>query len=176
MISSCARSSWLGVALAVSAFAQDRVDSVVERARAQFGVPGIAVAIVKDGKVVLEKGYGVRKDGESAPVTAHSLFRIASNSKAFTAAALAILVDEGKLRWDSRVVDVLPGFQMYDPYVTREMTVVDLLVHRSGLGLGAGDLMFFPPSDLTREQIVERVRFLKPATSFRRIAFSRRCT
>ena len=78
-----------------------------------------------------------------------------------------MLVDEGKLRWDDRVIDHMPGFQMYDPYVTREMTVRDLLVHRSGLGLGAGDLMFLPPSDLTREEIIRRIRFLKPATSFR---------
>ena len=147
--------------------AQDYVDQVVERVRHEFEVPGIAVAIVKDGNVVLAKGYGVRKLGEPAPVTSHSLFRIASNTKAFTAAALAMLVDEGKIRWDDAVIQHLPGFQMYDPYVTRELTVRDLLVHRSGLGLGAGDLMFFPPSDLSREEIVRRLRFVKPATSFR---------
>jgi CubicO group peptidase (beta-lactamase class C family) len=147
--------------------AQDYVDQVVERARKEFEVPGIAVAIVKDGNVVLAKGYGVRKLGEPAPVTPHSLFRIASNTKAFTAAALAMLVDEGKLRWDDAVIEHTPGFQMYDPYVTRELTVRDLLVHRSGLGLGAGDLMFFPPSDLSRQEIIRRLRFVKPATSFR---------
>jgi CubicO group peptidase (beta-lactamase class C family) len=147
--------------------AQDYVDQVVERARMEFDVPGIAIAVVKDGDVVLAKGYGVRKLGESAPVTPQSLFRIASNTKAFTTAALAILVDERKLRWDDPVIQYLPGFQMYDPYVTREMTIRDLLTHRSGLGLGAGDLMFFPPSDLSREEIVSRLRFIKPATSFR---------
>jgi CubicO group peptidase (beta-lactamase class C family) len=147
--------------------AQDYVEKVVERTRKEFEVPGIAVAIVKDGNVVLAKGYGVRRLGEAAPVTAHSLFRIASNTKAFTAAALAMLVDEGKLRWDDAVIQHMPGFQMYDAYVTREMTVRDLLVHRSGLGLGAGDLMFFPTSDLSREEIVRRLRFIKPATSFR---------
>jgi len=140
---------------------------VVERARQEFEVPGIAVAVVKDGKVVLAKGYGVRKLGETAPVTAQSLFRLASNTKAFTVAALAMLVDEGKLHWDDRVVDILPGFQMYDPYVTREMMVRDLLTHRSGLGLGAGDLMFWPSTDFTRDEIIRRIRFLKPATSFR---------
>ncbi|MCX6627345.1 MAG: serine hydrolase, partial [Candidatus Solibacter sp.] len=102
-----------------------------------------------------------------APVTAQSLFRIASNTKAFTAAALAMLVDEGKIRWDDAVVQHLPAFQLYDPYVTREMTIRDLLTHRSGLGLGAGDLMFFPPGDLGREEIIKRLRFIKPATSFR---------
>jgi len=147
--------------------AQQYLDDAAERARREFEVPGIAVAIVKDGNVVVEKGYGVRRLGESAPVTPHSLFRIASNTKAFTAAALAMLVDAGKLRWDDRVIDRLPAFQMYDPYVTREITVRDLLVHRSGLGLGAGDLMFWPETDFTREEIVQRIRFLKPATSFR---------
>ncbi len=158
----------LALALAAAAFcsAQD-VDALVERARQEFNVPGIAVAVVKDGKVVLEKGYGVRRTGQPAPVTPDSLFRIASNTKAFTSAALGILVDQGKIRWTDRVVNLMPGFQMYDSYVTREMTVTDLLVHRSGLGLGEGDLMFFPPSNLTRAEILQRLRFLKPATSFR---------
>ena len=147
--------------------AQDYVDQVVERARRAFDVPGIAVAIVKDGKVVLAKGYGVRRIGDPAPVTEHTLFRIASNTKAFTTAALAILVDQKRFGWDDPVSRILPAFQMYDPYVTREMTVRDLLTHRSGLGLGAGDLMFFPPSDLPSEEIVRRLRFIKPATSFR---------
>ena len=143
------------------------VDKVVERARQEFDVPGIAVAIVKDGNVVLAKGYGVRRQGEAAPVTAQSLFRIASNTKAFTAAALAMLVDERKIRWDDPVTQHMPAFQLYDAYVTREMTIRDLLTHRSGLGLGAGDLMFFPPGDLGRDEIVKRLRFIKPATSFR---------
>ena len=171
MTSYCAISSGrlLGVLLLAAAAspAQDYVDAAVERARLAFEVPGMAVAIVKDGKVVLAKGYGVRKLGEAAPVTARSLFRIASNTKAFTTAALAMLVDEGKLAWDDRVVDRLPGFQMYDPYVTREMTIRDLLVHRSGLGLGAGDLMFWPSTDFTRDEIIRRVRYLRPASSFR---------
>jgi CubicO group peptidase (beta-lactamase class C family) len=153
--------------LAPALVAQDYVDAVVARAREAFEVPGIAVAVVKDGRVVLSKGYGVRKLGSAAPVTPQTLFRIASNTKAFTTAALAILVDEQKLGWDDRVVDRLPAFQMYDPYVTREMTIRDLLVHRSGLGLGAGDLMFWPSTDFTREEIIRRIRFLPPASSFR---------
>jgi CubicO group peptidase (beta-lactamase class C family) len=107
-------------------------------------VPGIAVAIVKDGRVVSEKGYGVRRLGDPAPITPHTIFGIASNTKVFTSAALAMLVDEGKLAWDDRVVDRLPGFQMSDAYVTREMRIRDLLCHRSGLPLGGGDLMFWP--------------------------------
>jgi CubicO group peptidase (beta-lactamase class C family) len=166
MTSFCAKSSLLLVCVWTAA-AQDYIDRTVERARREFEVPGIAVAVVKDGRVVVAKGYGVRKLGETAPVTAESLFRIASNTKAFTTAALAMLVDEGKIRWDDRVIDQMPEFQMYDPYVTHEMTIRDLLVHRSGLGLGAGDLMFWPATDFTRDQIIRRIRFLKPASSFR---------
>jgi CubicO group peptidase (beta-lactamase class C family) len=153
-------------AAAVAAPPSD-IDAYVERAIRTFEVPGMAVSVVENGKTTLAKGYGVRKVGTRDAVDAHTLFPIASNTKAFTAAALAILVDEGKLAWDDRVTDRLPGFRMYDAYVTQEMTVRDLLVHRSGLGLGAGDLMFFPPTDLTRKQIVERLRYIKPATSFR---------
>jgi CubicO group peptidase (beta-lactamase class C family) len=166
MTSFYTRSSLLLLCVCAAA-AQDYVDRTVERARREFEVPGIAVAVVKDGHVVLAKGYGIRKLGESAPVTPESLFRIASNTKAFTTAALAMLVDEGKIRWDDRVIDHMPEFQMYDPYVTHEMTIRDLLVHRSGLGLGAGDLMFWPATDFTRGEIISRLRFLKPASSFR---------
>lgn len=147
--------------------AQDDFGPLVERARHAFNVPGIAIAVVHDGRVSIARGYGTRRAGEAAPVTAGTLFRIASNTKAFTAAALAMLVDEGRVRWDDAVLDHLPDFRMYDAYVTREMTVRDLLVHRSGLGLGAGDLMFFPPTDLSGDEIVRRLRFLKPASSFR---------
>ncbi|NMO18203.1 serine hydrolase [Pyxidicoccus fallax] len=147
--------------------AQADIDAVVERTMKTFEVPGIAVAVVQDGKVVMAKGYGVRKLGERAPVTADTLFGIASNSKAFTAAALAMLVDEGKLKWDDRVIDHLPSFQMHDPYVTRELTVRDLLVHRSGLGLGAGDLLYFPRSTFTEDEIVAKLRHIPPASSFR---------
>jgi CubicO group peptidase (beta-lactamase class C family) len=153
--------------VAGSAPAQENLDAVVERVRQTFEAPGIAVAVVKDGRVVLQKGYGVRKLGAADPVTPRSMFRIASNTKAFTTAALAILVDEGKLKWDDRVVDRLPSFQMHDPYVTREMTIRDLLTHRSGLGLGAGDLMFWPATDLNPTEIVRRIKFIPLATSFR---------
>ena len=142
-------------------------DAYVARVMRQFDVPGVAVAVVKDGRVVLAKGYGVRKLGESTPVDEHTLFGIASNTKAFTATALGILVEEGKLRWDAPVINYLPWFQMYDPFVTREMTIRDLLVHRSGLGLGAGDLMWWPSSTYDRKEIARRLRYIKPATSFR---------
>jgi CubicO group peptidase (beta-lactamase class C family) len=143
------------------------LDTLVARVMKTFEVPGLSLAIVKDGQVLLAKGYGVKKLGEPAPVDAQTLFGIASNSKVFTAVALGMLVDEGKLRWDARVIDYLPEFQMYDPNVSREIMVKDLLCHRCGLGLGAGDLMLWPASDLNRKEILRRVRYIKPASSFR---------
>ena len=143
------------------------LDAYVEKALAAFGTPGAALAIVKDGKVVLSKGYGVRRQGGPERVDGGTVFGIASNTKAFTAAAFAILADEGKLRWDDPVVKHLPGFQMWDPWVTREISVAELLPHHSGLGLGQGDLLYFPASNLNRDEIVRRVRYLQPATSFR---------
>ena len=119
-------------------------DARVEALRKQIGVPGMAIAIVENGKVTLAKGYGVKKLGSSDPVDADTIFPTGSTGKAFTVADLAILVDQGKIGWDDKVIDHLPGFQMYDPWVTREITIRDLLVHRSGLGLGEGDLLFVP--------------------------------
>jgi CubicO group peptidase (beta-lactamase class C family) len=143
------------------------LDAQVESLRKAYGVPGMTVTIVEDGKTVVAKGYGVRRLGSPEKVDAHTIFPIASTGKAITTAAIATLVDEGKLGWDDKVVDHMPWFQMYDPWVTREMTVRDILVHRSGLGLGAGDLLFVPRSDLSRKESVRRLRYIKPATSFR---------
>ncbi|MDB5959529.1 MAG: serine hydrolase [Massilia sp.] len=143
------------------------LEADVLRSMKTFDVPGMAIAIVKDGKVVAARGFGVRKLGEKAPVDAQTLFEIASNSKAFTAVALSMLVDEGKLAWDDPVTKHLPDFQMFDPYVTHEMTVRDLLTHRSGLGLGAGDLLWWPTTTFTSDEIIEKLRYIRPATSFR---------
>jgi CubicO group peptidase (beta-lactamase class C family) len=143
------------------------LDDYVPRAMKTYDVPGMAVAIVKDGKVVFSKGYGVRKLGEPTPVDENTLFGIGSNTKAFTAAALATFVDTGKISWDDPVYERLKGFEMYDPYVSKEMRIRDLLCHRSGLGLGEGDLMFWPQTTFTRDEVVYRLRFLKPKTSFR---------
>jgi CubicO group peptidase (beta-lactamase class C family) len=143
------------------------IDATVTRAMKAFQVPGMAVGIVKDGKLIYAKGYGVRELGKPAQVDADTLFQIGSNTKAFTAAALALLIDEGKIHWDDKVIDYLPQFRMHDPYVTREFTIRDLLTHRSGLGLGAGDLMFFPSTDLSRDEIIHGLRYLKPVSGFR---------
>ena len=145
-----------------------QIDSVAERARRTFDVPGIAVCVIKDGKVIHSKGYGVRSLRTGQPVDENTLFGIASNSKAFTTAALGMLVDEGKLSWDDKVRKFIPEFKLFDPYVTEEFTIRDLLCHRSGLGLGAGDLMFFPDgSDFTVQDILHNLQYLKPVTSFR---------
>ena len=108
-------------------------DDYVNKALKDWDVPGMAIAIIKDDKILLAKGYGVRKMGEATPVDERTLFAIGSASKAFTAAAIAMLVDEGKLKWDEPATKYLPGFQLFDPYVTRELTVRDMLSHRSGL-------------------------------------------
>ncbi|MEO7052525.1 MAG: serine hydrolase [Rhodanobacter sp.] len=132
-----------------------------------FKVPGIAVAIVKNGKIVMERGFGVRELGKPARVDAHTLFAIASNTKAFTAAALQQLADAGKLKMDDRVIDHLPWFRMSDPYVTHEMRIRDLLAHRSGLSLGAGDLLYWPPSSYTTRDVVERLAKVPLKNGFR---------
>ena len=150
-----------------SAFDPAELDAWVAQVRERFEVPGIAVAVVKDGQVVLERGWGVREIGKPAPVDEHTLFAIASNTKAFTAASLSMLADEGKLSLDDRVVDHLPGFRMSDPYVTGQMRIRDLLTHRSGLGLGAGDLLFWPGSDYRNEEVVRRLKDVPLKTGFR---------
>ena len=152
---------------AAQAAPPDGFDARVEALRNRIGVPGMAIAIVENGKVTLAKGYGVRRLGSPEAVDADTIFPTGSTGKAFTVADLAILVDQGRIGWDDKVIDHLPGFQMYDPWVTREMTIRDLLVHRSGLGLGEGDLLFVPRSNLGRAEAVKRLRYLKPATSFR---------
>ncbi len=143
------------------------IDSIVERALKTFGNQGAAIAVVKDGKVIVARGYGIKTLGAPDPVGPDTRFGIASNTKAFTATALGILVEEGKVQWDAPVIRYLPEFAMYDPFVTREITIRDLLVHRSGLGLGAGDLLWWPASTYDRKEIMRRLRFIKPAASFR---------
>jgi CubicO group peptidase (beta-lactamase class C family) len=142
-------------------------DAYVDAVRKQFDVPGIAVAIVKDGRIVLERGYGLRELGKPEAVDAHTLFAIASNTKAFTSASLSMLADEGKLSLDDRVIDQLPWFRMSDPYVTREMRVRDLLAHRSGLGLGAGDLLYWPGTDYSNEEVARRLAEVPLSGGFR---------
>ena len=134
------------------------------KAMKEWQVPGMAVAVVKDDKIVYAKGFGVKKLGETVPVDEKTVFAIGSSSKAFTTAALAILVDEGKIKWDDRVSTYLPDFETYDPYVTRELTIRDLITHRSGLE--RGDYLWYG-TDNSREEILRRTRFIKPSWSLR---------
>ncbi len=142
-------------------------DARVEAVRAQFDVPGIAVAIVKDGQVVLARGYGVREIGKPEKVDAHTMFAIASNTKAFTATALQMLAEDGKLAMDDRVIDHLPWFRMSDPYITHDLRIRDLLAHRSGLSLGAGDLLYWPTTDYTTREVAERLKDVPITGQFR---------
>ena len=139
----------------------------VEEIRTQVGVPGVSVTIVENGEVTFARGFGVRRLGANERVDADTIFQLGSVGKAFTTAALAVLVDRGEIAWDDPVTEHIPYFEMWDPWVTRHMTVRDLLVHRSGLGLGAGDLMFVPRSSRSREDTVRALRHIEPATSFR---------
>ncbi len=142
------------------------LDQYLEQALDDWNVPGMAVAIVKDGETIFSKGYGVRNTSTGEPVDGHSAFAIASNTKAVTAAALAILVDEGKIHWDDRVQDYLPWFQLYDPYVSANLTIRDLLCHRSGLETFSGDLLWYG-SQHSRHEVLKRARHLKPKYGFR---------
>ncbi|HEU4872642.1 MAG TPA: serine hydrolase [Pyrinomonadaceae bacterium] len=139
-------------------------EEYVNKAIKDWGVPGVAIAIIKDDRVVLAKGFGVRELDKPAPVDEHTLFAIGSSSKAFTAASIAMLVDEGKLKWDDPATKHLPGFQLFDPYSTRELTITDLLSHRSGLT--RGDLLWYASAH-DRNEVLRRVRYLKPSWSLR---------
>lgn len=140
------------------------LDAYVEKIMVDWEVPGLAVAVVKDGRVVLARGYGIRELGKPAKVDADTLFTIASNSKAFTAAALGTLVMQGKLHWDDPVTQYLKGFELNDPWITREITLRDLLTHRSGYC--DPSFMWFT-TDFSREQIIQQLRFDKPTYGFR---------
>ena len=139
-------------------------DDYVNKAIKDWEVPGVAIAVIKDDKIVFAKGYGVRELGKPEKVDENTMFAIGSSSKAFTAAAIAMLVDDGKLKWDDPATKYLPGFQLFDPYVTREMTVRDLLTHR--VGLERGDQLWYA-TDYSRDDILRRIRFLQPSSSLR---------
>ncbi len=145
-----------------------QIDSLVAVALLKFNVAGAAIAIVKDGKVIHSKGYGVTDINTKIAVNENTNFQIASNTKAFTTTALAILEEEGKLKWTDKVIDHIPEFKMYDEYVTKNFNIQDLLTHRSGLSLGIGDLMFFPDgSDFTITDVVSCFQYFKPVSAFR---------
>jgi CubicO group peptidase (beta-lactamase class C family) len=172
------RRDWLklsgAAALAAPSFAEaaepgaaEAIDAIVQPFLEAFGIPGLAVAVVRPDSPPLVRGYGVRSLGRPEPVGPHTQFAIASNTKAFLGAALALLVDEGRIGWEDPVVRHLPEFRMSDPAITGMMTVRDLLVHRSGLALGAGDLMMFPLTDHTAQDVLKGLPYLPMARGFR---------
>lgn len=145
-----------------------QIDQLVEQAMKKFNVVGASVGIVKDGKIIHTKGYGFLSSKSKVKVNEHTQFAIASNSKAFTTAALALLVEDGKISWTDKVKTHIPEFKMYNEYVTENFNIQDLLTHRSGLGLGAGDLMFFPDgSDFTVKDVLSVFQHFSPQSAFR---------
>lgn len=145
---------------------EQELDALFAKALTDYNVPGMAIAIVKDGQVVLSKGYGVKNVNTNEKVDDKTLFAIASNSKAFTSAALAMLVDEGKIKWSDKVRTYLPYFQLYSPYVSEEMTIRDLLTHRTGLATFSGDLIWYGTTH-SREEVIKRAKYLQPVYGFR---------
>jgi CubicO group peptidase (beta-lactamase class C family) len=147
---------------------EKKLDNLIEATLKTFDVPGISVGILKDGKIVYAKGRGVRSLVNKKDMNENTLVGVASNSKGFTCFALAMLIDEGKLNWDDKVRTHIPEFQLYDPWVTAQFTIRDLVTHRSGMSLGAGDLMFFPEgNDFLVADVIQNVKYLRPETSFR---------
>ena len=144
----------------------DSLKLYFEKARADWDVPGLAIAIVKDSEIILSEGFGVCDIKKGGKVNGKTMFPIASNTKSFTAAALAILVDEKKISWENKVTTYIPYFRLYDPYVSENMTIRDLLCHRSGLATFSGDLVWYG-SNYSREEVIKRARFLKPEYGFR---------
>lgn len=142
------------------------LDEYIQNAVQTFDVPGFVIGIIKDDTVVFKKGYGVRSVERKEPVDSETLFGIASCSKAFTAACIGMLVDEGILQWEDKVIDYVPWFRLHDPYATRELTIGDLLCHRSGLATFDGDLLWYG-TDYSSEEVVRRIRELPLKNSFR---------
>ena len=153
---------------AADGLAEKEIDRLAKRAMKAFDVPGMAIGVVKDRETVYLKGHGLRELGQAGEVDADTMFKIASNSKAFTSASLAILVDEGLIDWDGAVSDYIPEFRVSDPWVTAELSVIDLLAHRSGLVPHAGDLMLWPdPNNFTRRDVVSGLRYFPLVSDFR---------
>ncbi|MCA0131151.1 serine hydrolase [Winogradskyella alexanderae] len=150
------------------------LDNLINETLQTFEVPGISVGVLKDGNVIYAKGHGVRSLSNEKIMNENTLVGVASNSKGFTCFALAMMIDEGKLNWEDPVRKIIPEFQLHDPWVTEHFTVRDLVTHRSGMGLGAGDLMFFPEgNDFTVNDIINNVKYLEPESSFRsRLAYN----
>lgn len=153
---------------ALTAREKAQFDKAVQDTFERYRLPGLAVGVIEKGDVVYVKALGERVAGSGEKIDGDTLFKIASNTKAMTTGVLARLVDQGKLKWDDPVAKWIPEFRMFNPWVTQNMQVRDLLIHDSGLGAGAGDLMFWPePNRYTREDIIHGLQYLKPVSQFR---------
>ena len=158
---------FVSIRLQAAGLDEQAIDDIATRSLAAFDVPGMAVAVVRDGQPIFLKGYGLRDVGKNLPITTDTYFRIGSTSKAFTSAALALLVQEGKLDWDDKLTEHMPEFSLYDAAATEAFTVRDLLTHRSGLWSGAGDYMLWPaPSGFSRAEVIANLRHFRPVTPF----------
>jgi CubicO group peptidase (beta-lactamase class C family)/beta-lactamase class A len=155
--------------LAQQAILPPDLDQYISEVQKTFSVPGLSIGVVKDGKIVLAKGYGIRKLGDPAPVDENTLFNIASNSKAFTATALAMLVEDGKIKWEDKVIDHLPWFKLSDDYVTAHLTIRDLFVHQSGIPAYVNDILLFPPSKFSRKELLLKLKDVKLKYDFRTV-------
>lgn len=160
---------FLSAIVAVAQTAQPdlkRLDAFYERVVKDWDLPGMTVGIVKDGKLIFSKGYGVMEIGKSGRPDENTLYAIASNTKAFTSATIATLVQDGTLSWNGKVRDYLPYFELYDPYVSQEANLRDILSHRVGLGTFSGDVIWYK-ANLSAEQIIRRIKYLPKAYDFR---------
>ena len=142
------------------------LDEYIRKSMEEWSIPGLSIAIIKNDTIILSRGFGVRDNNKDNLVDEHTLFAIASNTKAFTSSALAVLVDQGKIRWDDHVKEYLPWFELYDPYVSDEMRIRDLLCHRSGLKTFSGDLLWYG-TKYSREEVIRKAKYLKPTYGFR---------
>lgn len=144
----------------------EKLDAYFEKTAKDWGIPGMSVGIVKDGEIVFSKGYGVLEVNKPEKPDGNTLYAIASNSKAFTSAIIAMLVQEGKLNWKDKVQKYLPYFELYNSFVSNETTIKDLLCHRVGLGTFSGDVIWYK-SDLTSEEIIKRLKYIPKQYNFR---------
>jgi len=158
------------ILLSSTLFAQnvdlEKLEKKKKKTAIEWKIPGMSVGIVKDGEIVFSKGYGVMEVGKPEKPDGNTLYAIASNTKAFTSFMIAQLVEEGKLEWNDKVQKYLPYFELYNPFVSSEVTIKDLLCHRVGLGTFSGDVIWYK-SDLTSEEIIKRIKHLEPKFNFR---------
>nr|MCU0342909.1 beta-lactamase family protein [Ignavibacterium sp.] len=147
-------------------FLTDSLDIYVQRGMTNWQIPGAAVLVVKDGKIIVAKGYGVKELGTNNRVDENTLFMIGSNTKAFTGTALALIENDGKLKLDDKVTKYLPNFKMKDSWITKELNIIDLVTHRMGLQTFQGDFMYWA-SDLTADEVIEKFGMLTPKYDFR---------